>query len=305
MKAKKIRIALAAVTVAALGFTTACSGEQGGGSGGGGGKGDTLAKLKKDGEITVGIADERPYSWTENGKPTGATIEMHKKIFSKMGIDKVKVEEVDWNSLIPGLNAGRFDAISAGMSITPERCKQAAFSDPEIMYTTSLLVPKGNPKKLSDMTSVKKKGKDVKMAVLNGGIEADYAKKLGIKPSQTVKDAESGIDVVNNGRADAFAMTAVSLNYMIKGKKGSKVETTPAFEQKIKGVKQVGAGSTVFRKKDKNLMNEYNKTLKQTVTGSEKDYLDTVGKFGFTKENLPGKKVTTKKLCAGDLKDLG
>ena len=30
--------------------------------------------------------------------------------------------------VIPGLNAGRFDLIAAGLFITPERCEQVAFS---------------------------------------------------------------------------------------------------------------------------------------------------------------------------------
>jgi polar amino acid transport system substrate-binding protein len=36
----------------------------------------------------------------------------------------------EWGSLIPGLNAGRFDIITAGMYITPKRCKNVAFTDP-------------------------------------------------------------------------------------------------------------------------------------------------------------------------------
>lgn len=300
MKRSKFRVGMAAASVLALGMMAGCGS---GDSGSNGSDDSTLAKLKDKGTITVGIADERPYSWVENGEPKGATIAMHKKIFKKMGIDNVKVEEVDWNSLIPGLNAGRFDAISAGMSILPDRCKQAAFSDPEIMYTTSLMVKKGNPMNLTDLKSVKKNG-DVKLAVLNGGIEDGYAKKMGIKISQTVKDAQSGMDAVSNGRADAFAMTAISLNWMAKNNPDAGVTTTPAFTAVIKGVKQVGAGSTVFRKDDKKLLKEYNKVLGNTITDSTKDYLSVVGKYGFTKENLPPKNVTTKKLCAGNLKDL-
>src|SRR5699024_10923957 len=114
----------------------------------------------------------------------------------------------------------------------PDRCKQAAFSDPEIMYTTTLMVEKGNPKNLSDLKSVKKKD-DVKLAVLNGGIEDGYAKKMDIDVAQTVKDSQSGMDAVSSGRADAFAMTAISLNWMAKKNPNAGVETTGPFVAEI------------------------------------------------------------------------
>lgn len=296
-----VRVGVAAVGVFALAALTACSG--GGGSDDSDSNKSTLEQLKEKGSITVAVADERPYSWKEDGEGKGATIAIDREIFKAIGIDEVKVVEVDWNSLIPGLNAGRFDAVSAGMSILPDRCANAAFADPEIMYTTSLMVAKGNPKGLTDLDSVKKAqdaGKDVKLAVLNGGIEAGYAKDLGLKVAQSVKDAQSGMDVVANGRADAFAMTAISLNYMATNSGNDKVETTPAFVQKIDGVEQIGAGSEVFRKSDTDLLKAYNEQLDK-ITSDEDSYLGLVGEYGFTKENMPPADLTTEQLCKGDL----
>lgn len=261
--------------------------------------GSTLEQLQNDGKITVAIADERPYSWVEGGEPTGATIAMHREIFSNMGIDDVEVVEVAWNSLIPGLKAGRFDAISAGMSILPERCEEAAFSDPEIMYTTTLMVPEGNPRGLTDLDSVVD-DPDVTLAVLGGGIESGYAEKLGISNTVSVDNAQSGMDLVANGRADAFAMTAISLNWMAGNNPDAGVETTEAFVQEIDGVPQIGAGSTVFRTGDTELLDAYNEQL-ASITGDEQAYLDLVGEYGFTAENLPPSDLTTAQLCAGDL----
>jgi polar amino acid transport system substrate-binding protein len=290
------------LTVSAL-LLAACGG--GGPEGGDGttaASGNTLERLRDEGTITVGIAGEVPYSYLENGEPAGATVAMHKKIFADMGIENVEAELVEWNSLIPGLTAGRFDAVSAGMSILPDRCAQAAFSDPEIMYTTTLMVPQGNPMGLSDLDSVKAKidgGERVNLAVLAGGIEAGYAESLGLDV-QSVPDAQTGMDTVANGRADAFAMTAISLNTLVDENPDAGVETTEAFVQVIDGVEQIGAGGTVFRKEDTELLEAYNKAL-ASVTESEESYLAVVGDYGFTAENLPPKDLTTEQLCAGDL----
>jgi polar amino acid transport system substrate-binding protein len=295
-------LGLSLLSVSAL-LLTACGG--GGGPEGDGdatAAGNTLDQLREKGTITVGIAGEVPYSYLENGEPAGATVAMHEKIFADMGIENVEAELVEWNSLIPGLNAGRFDAVSAGMSILPDRCAQAAFSDPEIMYTTTLMVAQGNPKGLTDLDSVKAKkdaGEDVNLAVLAGGIEAGYAESLGLDV-QSVPDAQTGMDTVANGRADAFAMTAISLNVMAEENPDAGVETTEAFVQVIDGVEQVGAGATVFRKQDTELVEAYNEAL-GSVTESEESYLAVVGDYGFTAENLPPKDLTTEKLCSGDL----
>ena len=261
----------------------------------------TLEKLRDQGTITLAIADERPYSWVDDdGEPTGATIALHKEIFAELGIENVEVQEVDWNSLIPGLNAGRWDAISAGMSILPDRCNEAAFSDPEIMYTTTLVVAKGNPLGLSDLDSVKDAGSDVKLAVQSGAVEEGYAQDLGIGDTIQVDNAQAGIEIVQSGRADAFALTAVSLNWMVENGNNDGVETTVAFEQVIDGVTQTGAGSTVFRQGDTELLKAYNEELAK-ITGEESNYLGLVEEFGFTAENLPPADLSTEQLCAGDI----
>ncbi|BDZ38922.1 transporter substrate-binding domain-containing protein [Microbacterium suwonense] len=300
MSKRTARTALAALGVLTLALAGCASGDNsdnGSSSGSDDSAQTTLEKAQESGTITLAVASERPYSWVDNGEPTGATIALHKEIFGNLGIDDIKVEEVDWNSLIPGLNAGRWDVISAGMSILPERCEQAAFSDPEIMYTTTLAVPAGNPLGLSDLDSVAA-ADDVTLAVQSSAIEEGYAKDLGITDVIKVDSATAGLEVVESGRADAFALTAVSLNWMTKD--NDKLETTGAFVQVIDGVEQIGAGATVFRKEDKDLLEAYNDELAK-ITGDEQAYLDLVEPFGFTAENLPPADLTTAQLCSGDL----
>ena len=296
----RLGIAAAAIGTLTVGLLAGCASDGGGTSGDGGGSESmtTLEKAQESGTITLAVASEQPYSWVEDGEATGATIAMHKEIFSNLGIDDIKIEEVDWNSLIPGLNAGRWDVISAGMSILPERCAEAAFSDPEIMYTTALVVPTGNPKGLSDLDSIAAGDGDVTLAVQSGAIEEGYATDLGIANVIQVDSATAGIEVVQAGRADAFALTAVSMNWMTEDM--DDVETTDAFVQEIDGVEQVGAGSTVFRQEDTDLLEAYNAELAK-ITADETSYLDLVEPFGFTAENLPPADLTTEQLCSGEL----
>lgn len=280
----------AATSILALTLTLgACSG--------GGSDKSTLQQAIDDGKITVGFAGEAPYSFEEGGELQGASVALAKQVFKNLGVDNVDGVNTEFGSLIPGLNAERFDAISAGMSILPDRCKQASFGNPEFMYTTALMTKKGENEGLKNLDEVKEKS--LKLATMTGAVESDYAKALGIE-SQQVGTPQDGMDAVTTGRADAFALTGISLNWMAKNTPNADVAVSESFVQEIDGVPQVGAGATVFRTDDTELRDAWNKELDKIV-GDEKAYLDIVGDYGFTKEERPDGSITTDQLCKGEL----
>ncbi|MGX1855961.1 ectoine/hydroxyectoine ABC transporter substrate-binding protein EhuB [Dietzia sp. NPDC055340] len=257
--------------------------------------GSLLERLQDQGTVTVGFAGEAPYSFEENGELTGATVALHREIFGNLGIDTVEGQNADFGALIPGLQANRFDVVSAGMSILPERCEQAAFSEPEFNYTTALMVPEGNPMGLTDLQSVLDSG--ARLSTMTGAIESDYAAQMGIDNTQ-VATPQDGMDAVTSGRADVFALTAISLNWMADNNPDAPVEVTESFVAEIDGVPQVGAGGTVFRTDDQELLDAYNEELAKITSDPEK-YLEIVGEYGFTAEELPDPELTTADLCAG------
>src|SRR5699024_7051272 len=175
-------------SAAALGGVAACTSTDTSG-GGGDGEGDLLSRLQEAGTITVGFAGEAPYSFEEDGELTGATVALHREIFGELGIDEVEGVAVDFGSLIPGLTAERFDAVSAGMPILPERCAEDAvethsFVDSELTVTSGC-----------------------------GAIETDYAAQLGLNRIE-VGGPQHGLDAINSGNADAFALRGIPLNSM-------------------------------------------------------------------------------------------
>lgn len=288
---------ITALSAAALLALTAC-----GDGGDDGGDAADDANGANGEVITVGIAGEVPYSYLDDdGNPTGATVALAERIFGDMGYE-VEADLVDWDNLIPGLNAERYDAISAGMSITPERCEEAAFAEPEIMYTTALVVEEGNPfgvENLDDVLEAQEAGEDITLTTLTAGIEAGYATDLGLD-YDGVGSADEGIEMVEGGRADVFAMTAISLTQMASETEG--LEVTEAFVQEIDGVLQYGAGSTVFRQDDTETLDEYNEHLAELKSNGELG--EILGEFGFTDAEVPPEDMTTEALCDNDLEAL-
>ena len=96
---------------------------------------------------TVKIATEGAYApWNftgAGGKLEGFEIDLANDLCARM---KVKCEIVaqDWDGIIPALQAKKYDAIMAGMSITDERQKVISFSAPYANDPNGLLVPKNS-----------------------------------------------------------------------------------------------------------------------------------------------------------------
>jgi polar amino acid transport system substrate-binding protein len=254
----------------------------------------TLEKARRQGYLRVGFANEAPYGYaTPDGKLTGESPEVVKAVLAKIGIPQTDGVLTEFGSLIPGLLAGRFDIIAAGMFITPKRCAQVQFSEPTYGIGQAFLVTKGNPKGIKDYSSIVS-NKDLKLAVMAGAVEAGYAKDSGITLAQLVilPDQSSLVKAVQAGRADAAALTALSIADMASKNDG--VESTAPFGT-VAGKSVVGHGGIAFRKEDKDLYEAFNAELKKFI-GSE-EHIKLVTPFGFGKGFLPTK--TTEQLCAG------
>ena len=139
------------------------------------------------------------------------------------------------------------------------------------------------------------------VATMSGAIESDYVADLGLDAIE-VGGPQDGVDALKAGNADAFALTAISLNWLADNTVDG-VDVTESFVQEIDGVKQVGAGGTVFRKEDTSLLDAYNEKLAEIIADPER-YLSIVGDFGFSEEELPPEDMTSEILCSGDLSSL-
>jgi polar amino acid transport system substrate-binding protein len=259
-----------------------------------GARADLLEDAKSSGKITVGIANEAPYGYqTPDGKLTGEAPEIAKHILGEMGIKDVEAVITEFGSLIPGLKAGRFDMVAAGMFVTPARCKQVAFSEPTYGIGQAFLVKEGNPKNLQNYEDVKGNA-DATLAVMAGAIERTYARDAGVPDGQVmvVPDTAAGTAAVQAGRADAFALTSLSIRRLAEGAAG--VEVAKPFGE-VAGQSVVGHGAFAFRPEDQAFLDEFNKHLAQFIGTPE--HLALVEPFGFTKDELP--KKTTEELCAG------
>lgn len=270
------------------GLITACSKTDTSSSGG------KLDALKKQGFVKVAYANEAPYGYEEGGQLKGEAPTLHKEIFKALGVPKLKPTFTEFDGLIPGLQAGKYDVISAGMAITPERCESAIFSEPEFISPAAMMVKKGNPKKLIDLAAAKKAG--VTIGVMSGAVEKDYATGAGISDDKikTFQKPQDGADAVKNGRVDAFLLTGISLRWLAKT--NPQVEVTEPFVPVLDGKKQYTPGGAVFRKGSEELRDAFNKELKK-ITSDQAHYLQLLKPYGFSASEVPPANLKTADLC--------
>lgn len=262
----------------------------------GGGSGNTLQNAKSAGTIKIGIANEAPYGFTDqSGKVTGESVEVARAVLKALGINEVQATAVEFGSLIPALNARQFDMVTAGMFINPERCANASFTDPDYTAPTAFLVPKGNPQGIKTFDDVK--AKNLRLAVLSGAVEQGYAQKSGIPDGQiqVVDTQNTLLQAITAGRADAGALTNISLNDVVKKNSSANVEVTSGFFPTIDGKETVSAGAFVFRKGDDDFVTAYNAELKKLHDSGQ--WLTLAAPFGFSQDNVPKADVTTQRLC--------
>ncbi|MFC4497590.1 ectoine/hydroxyectoine ABC transporter substrate-binding protein EhuB [Streptomyces ovatisporus] len=274
-----------------LGATTACSRVSSAGTGDGG---DLLERMRIQGTVKVGIAGEQPYSYIdENGELTGASPAIARVIFGRLGIDNVQPMPTEFASLIPGLNSQQFDVVAAGMYITPERCAQVLFADPEYEMRDAFIVRKGNPKGLHTYKDIAEKG--AKLATGVGYAEIDYAKDAGIKESEIklLPDQLAGLLEVQGGRADVFAGTAVTVRNVVRQSKSGKTEFTKAFTPELDGKPDLGTGAFAFRKGETKLRDAFNEELHKMKKSGE--LLRIMKPFGFIEQEMTTQ--TAKERC--------
>ncbi|RAY14903.1 ectoine/hydroxyectoine ABC transporter substrate-binding protein EhuB [Actinomadura craniellae] len=259
-----------------------------------------LDRIKDAGKIKVGFANEAPYGFRDkSGKLTGEAPEVAREIFKALGVAELEPVLVDsFGALIPGLNARQYDVIAAGMFINPERCGQIAFSNPDYAGTNAFLVAQGNPKGIAKFEDAAK-DPGIRLAVLEGAVERDYATKSGVKGNQlkVFPDANAAFRGLLDKRVDAVALTAITLNWNKQQNYADRpVEVTQPFIPVIDGKEQLGAGGYGFRKADTELIATFNTELKK-IQGSGR-LLEIVKPFGFTATEIDAaKNLTADRLC--------
>ncbi len=258
----------------------------------------TFDRIQREGVVRVGYANEAPYAYMDSAanRLTGEAPEIIRAVMKELGVNEAEGVLTEFGALIPGLKANRFDVIAAGMYITPERCKQIAFSNPTYTIGESFIVKDGNPLGLHSYEDVAKHA-TATIGVMAGAVEHGYAKDIGVPEDRIIvfPDNVSGLDGVKAGRVDAFAATSLTVQDMLSKANHPGIEQAEPFTDPVIDGKSIrGYGAFGVRPEDAELLAAINDALDGYIGSPE--HLELVKPFGFTELNAP-KGVTAAELC--------
>ncbi len=162
------------------------------------GAGDLLAQIQERGEII--IAMEGTWApWTyhdENDELVGFDVEVGQQIAEALGVEAAFVEG-EWDGLLAGLDAGRYDIMINGVDITEERSDAYDFSDPYAYNRTAVIVSGDN----TDTTSMEDlEGKHTANTI--SSTYAEVAEQYGAEVTG-VDDLNQTFELLLSGRIDA------------------------------------------------------------------------------------------------------
>lgn len=260
-----------------------------------------LEQLRESGTVTIGFANEAPYAYEENGELKGAAVDIAKAVFQELGVENMESQLADFSQLIPGVQAGQFDVVTAGMAIQPARCENALFSEPEMQYGEGLVVQAGNPHDIHSYEDIAA-NPDITVVVMEGATEIGFLLEEGVSEDQitTAADIPATFSAVQAGRADATTGTEMTVKMALESFNSDELEFVETFEQPdIEGVPSYGAAA--FSLENEELRDAYNEVLaKLKEDGTIAELLE---KNGFSEEmNFVGDgEVTTEQLCNGEI----
>lgn len=256
----------------------------------------TLARLRDAGAVNVGIANAFPFDYIDQaGRSTGEAVEVARAIMRKLGIEQFNPIAVESQDLLPGLRTRQFDLVTAGLNITPARCRLVDFSTPDFTAPSAFMVPRGNPAGISSFDQVR--DQKLRLAVLAGGLEGPVAAQNGIPATQIrqLPDQQALLEAVRTSQADCAALSDIGFRTLMARNPGAPVEITRGFFPIVNGRQIISAGAFALRPGD-DLLEPLNAGLRAIQRSGE--WLRITQPFGLGPENLPSPDLTVEAVCA-------
>jgi arginine/lysine/histidine transporter system substrate-binding protein len=223
---------------------------------------------KKSGEgkkvLIMGTsADYPPFEYIDSAKSEeiiGFDVDLAKAITEKLGYE-MKVQDMDFNGLIPALESGKVDFVLAGMTPTEDRKKNVDFSD--IYYTANNMIVAKKDSGIQSLEDLEGKVVGVQLSSIQEDKAKEIAESINIKIENRNRIPEL-VQEILAGRIDAAIIEdTVAKGYLEKNPKlgGFKIEDN---EEK---------GSAIAFPKGSQLTDDFNRVLNEMKENGELEKL--------------------------------
>ncbi len=224
----------------------------------------------KGGKLTMATnATFPPYEYKEGEEYVGIDVEIAKAIADKLGME-LEIADIEFDSIITGVQTGKYDMGMAGMSVTDERKQSVDFSDSYATGIQAVIVKEGSEIKTADDLLAKDTSYKVGVQLSTTGdvyIGDDY-EKAG-KDESLITRFQSGNDAVTalaSGKVDAVVIDNEPAKSYVASTKGLQILDSKYAEEDY---------AICFAKNNTELKDKVNGALKDLIAdGTVKNIID-------------------------------
>lgn len=173
-------------------------------------KGSPMKKLEKAGKLVIATSPDFPpfESLDGSGNVSGIEIDILEEVCAQLGLT-LEIQQMDFDSVLPGVQAGKYDLGASGITVTEKRQKNVLFTDPYCLAAQAIVVKEGSPiQSKADLA-----GKTV--SVQTGTTAESFCMESGytVNAYAANNDAQSAL---LQGKVDAWVIDDLTAADMVK-----------------------------------------------------------------------------------------
>ena len=175
----------------------------------GGSKGTTLEDVQNAGKLVIATSPDFPpfEELQADGSVAGIEIDIMQLVCDELGV-QLEIQQVDFESVLPGVQAGKYDVGVSGISVTPAREKNTLFTTPYCLAAQAIVVT-------SDSAIASKADLEGKAVSVQTGTTAEefcMANGYTVKAFAANSDAEMAL---TTGKVDAWVIDDLTAAEMV------------------------------------------------------------------------------------------
>ena len=204
-----------------------------------------------------------PYEYVEGGEYEGIDVEIAGKIAEKLGRE-LKIEDVEFDTIIGGVQSGKYDMGMAGMTVTDERKQSVNFTDTYATGIQSIIVPEG-----SDIATVDDLSSDTNIGVQQGTTGDIYASDdYGDGAVTRYKNGADAVQALKAGKVDCVIIDNEPAKSYVEANEGLAILDTSYAEEDY---------AICVSKDNEELLNDINGVLSELKSDGTVD--EIVGRY--------------------------
>jgi polar amino acid transport system substrate-binding protein len=228
-------------------------------------------------QVVFAYIDEPPFATPlPNGAARGCDVDLALKGLHAIGVREIKLRLTTFAELLPGVAGGQW-AMNTPMFVSVERQGVADFSRPVWALVDGFIVPAGNPNTITSYRDIA--NGQLRLALVGGQIQRNRALASGLTSEQIIEfpTQHEALEAVRDGRADAYASTALGNRTILKQIGHGGLASIDAQADSL-GTPPVGAFS--FARTSVELQGKFDEFLADYIGSSE--HRECMLHYGFT-----------------------